>query len=199
MSRQNRTIDPDRSSIIKWVNVVALLVGIWILAPMITTLISVFSSGSVRLAISPPDELDAPAGVDIRALASDVPVDQLGSGARTALIGGTVIQLLTILVMLVAVTVAMRSVRPGHELSNRTKVVAIVVVFLAGFVGLIGTHVVTSAGVLACSDLYEACSAGRTWDDPLTMAFPLAGIGLGLVFALVRSETVARRNAEGLV
>lgn len=177
----------------------AILVGLWVLAPMITTFISLAVGDTVTLTLSRPDELTAPAGSELLGLTTQVPVDQLGSAARTGLIAGTVLEFLAVMTMLVAVTVVMRSVRPGGELRNATKVAAIVTVLIAGIVGLIGVNVVTGAGVSACMDLYSTCSAGRTWSNPLSNAFLLAGIGLGLVFALVRSETVARRSAEGLV
>lgn len=205
MSRKHRTSDsdctpdPDRRGIAHWVYAAAILVGIWVLAPLVTRLISLAVGDTVTLTLSRPDEIAGPDGVEILGLAAQIPVDQLGSGARTAIIGGTVLELIAILTMLAVVTVVMLSIRPGGELSNRTKTVSIVMVVIAGLVGLIGVHVLTSAGTLACSDLYAACSAGRTWDDPLANAFPLAGIGLALVFALVRSETAAHRSTEGLV
>lgn len=199
MFPKNHTPDRDRRSIISWVNACSILVGIWILAPMITRLVGLAVDGSVDLTLSRPDEISGPHGVELRGLAADIPVDQLESGARTAIIVGTAVELLVVVTMLIVVTVVMRSMRPGGELRHRTRIVAISVVVVAGLIGLIGSHVLTSAGTLACQDLYGACSAGRTWDDPLTNAFPLAGIALGLMIALVRSETAARRSAEGLV
>lgn len=205
MFRKNRDTDSscrpdrDRRNIAGWVYAGAILVGIWILAPLVTTIISLAVGDTVTLTLSRPDEISGPHGAEILGLAAQIPVDQLGSGAQTAVIGGTALQLIAVLTMLIAVTVVMRSVRPGGELSNRSKIASISAVVIAGFVGLIGVHVLTSAGTLACADLYVACSAGRTWDDPLANAFFLAGVGLALVFTLVRSETVARRSADGLI
>lgn len=191
--------DRDRRNITGWVYAGAILVGIWVLAPLVTRFISLAVGDTVTLTLSRPDEISGPHGAEILGLAAQIPVDQLGSGARTAVIGGTALQLVAVLTMLIAVTVVMRSVRPGGELTNATKISSISAVMIAGLIGLIGAHVLTSAGTLACADLYAACSAGRTWDDPLANAFVLAGIGLALVFTLVRSETVARRSAEGLI
>lgn len=205
ISRRNRSSDPecapdsDRRRITGWVYACSILVGIWVLAPMVTRLVALAAGSDVRLTLSRPDGLAGPDGVELRGLAADVPVDQLGSGARTAILVGTVVELLVVFTMLIVVTVVMRSMRPGGELRNGTRIIAISVVVVAGLIGLVGSHVFTSAGPLACQDLYGACSAGRTWDDPMTNAFPLAGIALGLMIALVRSETAARRSTEGLV
>lgn len=207
MSRKNRTPstttdcrpDDDRRGVTTWVYICATAVGLWVLAPLITRLISLAVGDSVTLTLSRPDELSGRAGTELLGLTTTVPVDQLGSAATTGVVVGTVLELIAVLVMLAAVTVVMRSLRPGRELGNRTKVVAIIVVLVAGIIGLIGANVLTGAGVSACLELYTSCSAGRTWNDPLTTAFPIAGIALGLVFTLVRSETVARHSAEGLV
>lgn len=191
--------DKDRRAIFTWVFAISALVGLWVILPMIQTFISLATHGEVDLTLSRPDQLSGPDGASITGVAAAIPVDVLGDGARTALIIGTALQLAVVAVMLLTVDVVLRSMRRDRMLTNRTKVVAMAVVILTGFVGLVATHVVTSAGVLACQDLYGTCSEGRTWDDPMTNAFPLVGIGLALVFALVRSESVARRESEGLV
>lgn len=191
--------DRDRHLITVWVYAGVTAVGIWVLAPMITTFVSLVMRDTVTLTLSRPDDLAGPEGTELLGLTTQIPVDQLGSAARTGIIAGTALELVAVLTMLIAVTVVMRSVRPGRELRNCTKVASIVTVLIAGAIGLIGSQILTAAGVSACMDLYSTCSSGRTWSNPLTNAFPLAGIGLGLVFVLVRSETVARRSTEGLV
>lgn len=195
----DRRPDPDRRSIHGWVNAGSILVGLWVLAPLITRMISFLVGDDVRLTLARPDSVTAPDGTELLGLSADVPVDLLGDGARTALILGTVVEVAAIMAMLVVVTVVMRSVAPRRALGTRAKGVSIAVVMIAGLIGFIGSQVVTSAGVFACADLYGSCTGGRTWDDPLSNAFLLAGIGLALVFALVRSESVARHDAEGLV
>ena len=196
MSRKNRTPsttndcrpDADRRGVTTWVYICATAVGLWVLAPLITRLISLAVGDSVTLTLSRPDELSGPAGTELLGLTTTVPVDQLGSAATTGVVVGTVLELIAVLVMLAAVTVVMRSLRPGRELGNRTKVVAIIVVLVAGIIGLIGANVLTGAGVSAWSDAcieeYESvcgvdCGGGGWTQECVDLVEPLCGATCG--------------------
>lgn len=191
--------DKDRRAIYNWVFAIAVLVGIWVIAPMISTFIALATSGRVSLTMSRPDEVTGPEGVEITGLAADIPVEALGDSAKMTLTIGTIMQFVVVLIMVIIVDLVLRRLRPGRTLTNRTKVSAMAAVIIAGIVGLIAMNIVTSAGVHACQAIYESCSDGRTWDNPMTTAFPLVGLGLALVMALARSEFVARTDSEGLI
>lgn len=198
---RNRSLDLDSPQ--AWLVGLVALAGAWLGGPFVQTLWALLVGGgdaTVRLPLPPPASLSGHAGVTPHSLDADIRVALLRDGAHTSLMAGALLLLAATVFLLSGLTVAMRPLTTARVLSARQKAVVAAVGIAAGLLGFVGTKAIQAAGRLACTDIVGTCAA--TGSNPTRTAdylWPLAGFALAALAALVRSESQARKDAEGLV
>lgn len=188
----------NRTTVESLISVAAALAGIWVIAPMVTRLWSLLAGGTIEMVIAPP-AATASELVTAKALVVSASSDAIGDAAYTRLLVATIMEIVAVLALLAVVTVVGRRLRPGATLSPRAMTISASIAMVAGLVGKLAANLERAAGEHGCHQLVERCTDFGGWSGPAGNTFILAGILVALFAALVRSESHARHESEGLV